>query len=98
MKSADLGSISPELINFFPSQAFAHLPRDVFQSFTNEQLQHLNIEQIKMIPDNLFNSLNKNQVAIINRMRYPFKSTGLSHPHFPRIVFLEKFTRHQFDH
>lgn len=64
-------------MNFFPSQAFPHLPRDVLQSFTNEQLQNLNIEQIQMIPENFFNSFNRNQIAIINRARYPFKSTGL---------------------
>ncbi len=77
LRSADLGSLAPELINFFPSQALARLPKDVLKSFNNEQLQNLNIEQIKTIPNSLLNSLNNKQMAIINQILYPFKSTGL---------------------
>lgn len=77
LRSTDVRSIPPELMNFFPTQAFARLPRDVFQSFSNEQFENFNVEQMKMIPDNLFNSFNKKQITIINQIRYPFKSTGL---------------------
>ncbi len=77
LRSNDLSSLPPELINFFPSQALSRLPKDVFKSFNNDQLQNLNIEQIKTIPNSLLNSLNSKQMAIINQIRYPFKSTGL---------------------
>jgi len=75
LRPTDLGSLSPELINFFPSQALSRLPKDVIKSITNEQLQNLNIEQIKILPNNLVNTLNKKQIAIIHQILYPFKST-----------------------
>ena len=76
IKSTDLGSLSPELFNFFPSQALSRLPNDVFKSFNNEQLQNFNIEQIKTVPNSLLSSLNGKQMAILNQILYPFKSSG----------------------
>ncbi|UJR27835.1 hypothetical protein I4U23_009101 [Adineta vaga] len=75
LKSADLGSLSPDLLNFFPQQALSRLPKDVFKSFNNDQLQNLNIEQIKTIPNSLLSSLNGKQMAIINQILYPFKTS-----------------------
>jgi len=76
LKSNDLGSLSPELFHFFPSPALSRLSNDVFKSFNNDQLQNLNIEQIKTIPNSLLNSLNDKQMAILNQILYPYKSSG----------------------
>jgi hypothetical protein len=76
LKLNDLGSLSPELFHFFPSPAFSRLSKDVFKSFNNDQLQNLNIEQIKAVPNSLLTSLNGKQMAIINQILYPFKSSG----------------------
>lgn len=64
------------MINFFPLKAFTYLPKEIFTSFTNNQFENFNIEQIQAIPNRLFNSLNSKQNAIMNQIRYPFKSTG----------------------
>ncbi len=76
LKSTDLDSLSSELFNFFPYQALSRLPKDVFKSFNNDQLKNLNIEQIKAVPNSLLTSLNGKQMAILNQILYPFKSSG----------------------
>ena len=64
-------------MNFFPSQGLARLPSDVFKSFSNDQIQNLNIEQIKSIPNHLLSSLSNKQMSTINQILYPFKASGL---------------------
>ncbi|CAF1022731.1 unnamed protein product [Rotaria sp. Silwood1] len=76
LKSTDLGSLTPELFNFFPKQALSSLPKEVFKSFTNDQLQNLNIEQIKSIPTGLLSALSGKQMSILNQILYPFKTSG----------------------
>ena len=76
MKSTDLNSLSPELFNFFPEQALARLPKDIFKSFNIDQLKNLNFEQLDTIPNDLFGSLSKEQMSIINQILDPFKSSG----------------------
>ncbi|CAF1147413.1 unnamed protein product, partial [Adineta ricciae] len=75
LKSGDLSALSPELLNFFPQPALSRLPRDIFKSLNNEQLQNLNIEQIKTIPNSLLSSLSRKQMVIINQILYPFKTS-----------------------
>lgn len=77
LQSIDLNSLSPDLINFIPQQAFSRLSPTVLKSFTNDQLKNLNIEQIQTIPNSLFNSLGKQQIAILNQILNPFKTSGL---------------------
>jgi hypothetical protein len=76
LRSIDLNSLSPELMNYFPQQGLSRLPKDVLKSFNNDQLQNLNIEQIKTIPNSLLSSLNPKQMTIINKILYPFKTSG----------------------
>ncbi|CAF2351851.1 unnamed protein product [Rotaria sp. Silwood2] len=76
LKSTDLVSLTPELLNFFPKQALSSLPKEIFKSFTNDQLQNLNIEQIKSIPTGLLSALSGKQMSILNQILYPFKTSG----------------------
>lgn len=76
LKSADLRSISPELFNFFPQQGLSRLPKDIFKSLNINQLQNLNVEQIKTIPNSLLSSLGANQLSILNQILFPFKTSG----------------------
>ncbi|CAF0812715.1 unnamed protein product [Rotaria sordida] len=75
LKFTDLGKLTSRLFNFFPKQAFSTLPKEMFKSFTNDQLQNLNIEQIRSIPTDLLYTLSGKQIAIVNQILYPFKTS-----------------------
>ncbi|CAF4836890.1 unnamed protein product, partial [Rotaria magnacalcarata] len=53
----------------------SYLPKDILKSFNLEQLQNLNIEQIKSIPTSIFGALSGKQMTILNQILYPFKSS-----------------------
>ena len=76
LKSADLGSLSPQLFNFFPKDAISRLPADVFKSFTSNQLQNLNINQIQTIPNSLLTSLGGDKLTLLKNILFPFKTSG----------------------
>lgn len=76
LKTADISALSPQLFNFFPNQALSRVSPTFLRSLSSEQLQNLNIEQIKTIPNSLLTSLTKQQMGIINQILNPFKTSG----------------------
>ena len=76
LKTADINALSPQLFNFFPSQALARVSPTFLKSLTSDQLQNLNVEQVKTIPNSLLTSLNRQQMGIINQILNPFKTSG----------------------
>lgn len=64
------------MIHFIPNQALARLSPTVLKSFTTDQLKNLNVEQIQSIPSSLLNTLSKQQMAILNQILNPFKTSG----------------------
>ncbi|CAF1155325.1 unnamed protein product, partial [Didymodactylos carnosus] len=76
LKPTDVNLLSKNLMNFLPVEAIKKLPKDVMQQFTAEQLDGLNIEQIKAIPSTVFSVLGASQQNILNKILYPFITSG----------------------
>ena len=76
LRTADLPSLSPTLFNFFPQQALSRMPTNIFKLFDVNQLQNLNIEQIRTIPTSLLSSLDENKMAILQKILFPFRTSG----------------------